>query len=285
MGPLSCVLLRMSKIYIIGGAGFIGQHLRRALFKEFNRDSVVVVDRLGGLPAVESYESNSIVVYLSSVSQHRHTTESAVSDLANLDKAFIMAKQSRSTLFVASTSAVSGGNTAHACYAKWAEILAAHYKGSVRTHFLRFYSVYGEGQHENLVRKAIQSAIFGTELTVWGSHYIRDWIHVSDAVDYLIQVLNNCMDRRSLPSVLHVGTGRGLPVSVALEIIENMVDRNIHRVVGPNPANEPVVSVAQKILMGWSHKVTFEQGILQTYNSYLHNGQQGKPEGTEETGG
>ena len=273
----------MSKIYVIGGAGFIGQHLRRALVDQFDRQSVVVVDPLGRGPvSVDSYELNSIVVYLCSVSQHRQTTESAVADLANLDRAFSMAKQSKSTLFVASTSAVSGGNTAHACYAKWAEILASHYRGAVRTHFLRFYSVYGEGQHENLVRKAIHAGVFGTELTVCGSNYIRDWIHVSDAVDYVVQVLNNCMDRRSLPSVLHVGTGRGLPVSVAIEIIENMLDRNIKKVVGLNPANEPVVSVAQKILLGWAPKITFEQGILQTYRSYLPHGQEGKPQGTEE---
>ena len=119
----------MSKIYIVGGAGFIGQHLQKALVYHYNRQHLVVVDPLSKVPVVESYELNSIVVYLASVSQHRHTTESAVSDLSNLDKAFVMAKQSKSTLFIASTSAVSGGNTAHACYAKWAEILASHYRG------------------------------------------------------------------------------------------------------------------------------------------------------------
>ena len=280
MGPLSCVLLRMSKIYIIGGAGFIGQHLRRALVKEFNKDSVVVVDPLGcGPVVVDSYELNSIVIYLASVSQHRQTTESAVSDLSNLDKAFIMAKQSKSTLLIASTSAVSGGNTAHACYAKWSEILASHYKGVVRSHFLRFYSVYGEGQHDNLVRRAIHAAVADTDLTVCGSHYIRDWVHVSDAVDYVVQVLNVLCGRKSLPPVLHVGTGRGLPVSVVLETIENMLDKNIKTITGHNPVNEPVVSVAQKILQGWSAKITLEQGILQTYHSYLH----GQYQGTEET--
>lgn len=279
----------MSKIYLIGGAGFIGQHLRRALVKEwtgglgFNRDSVVVVDPLGRGPAVvDSYEPNSIVIYLASVSQHRQTTESAVSDLSNLDRAFTMAKQSKSTLLIASTSVVSGGNTAHACYAKWAEILAANYRGSVRTHFLRFYSVYGEGQHENLVRKALRAGVFGTELTVCGSNYIRDWIHVSDAVDYVVQVLNVLCGRKSLPPVLHVGTGRGLPVSVAIEIIEKVLDRDINKVAGPNPPNEPVVSVAQKILLGWAPKITFEQGVIKTHHSYLYHGQEGQPQRTEE---
>ena len=110
----------MSKIYLIGGAGFIGQHLQVALANHFHGQRVVVVDPLGKGPfVVDSYESNSVVVYLASSSQHRQTTESAVSDLSNLDKAFIMAKQSKSTLLIASTSSVSGGNTAHACYAKW----------------------------------------------------------------------------------------------------------------------------------------------------------------------
>lgn len=260
----------MSKIYIIGGAGFIGKHLQKALLDQFNRQNYVVVDPLGeGPDVVDSYDSNSIVVYLSSMSQHQHTSESAVSDLSNLDKAFVMAKQSKSTLLISSTSSVSGGNTAHACYAKWAEILASHYKGVVRSHFLRFYSVYGDGQHDNFIRRAIHASICGTEITVCGPHYIRDWIYISDAVDYIIQVLKVHMYRKSLPSVLHVGTGRGLPVSVVLETIENMMDKNIKTVIGPNPVNEPVVSVAHKILLGWSPKVTLEQGIIKTYHSYL----------------
>jgi nucleoside-diphosphate-sugar epimerase len=267
------VLTPMSKIYVFGSSGFIGRNLCKAL--EQQRLHIIGIDRR--VPTSPSdIDPNSLVIFLASVSQHTKDTDTAIEDLKALDKVFQLAKRSKSTVFVASTSSVSGGNTAHACYAKWAEILSAHYKGQVRTSFLRLYSVYGPGQHDNLIHRAITAGEKGTTLTVNSGHFIRDWIHVDDVVDYIITMISLWMARRNVPPVVHIGTGRGLPVETAIDMIETITDKRIQRVVGPQLVNEPVVSVAQKILQGWIPKIKFEQGVLNTYHSYLDHDKQGR---------
>jgi nucleoside-diphosphate-sugar epimerase len=260
----------MSKLYIIGSSGFIGQHLVQSLRN--SRYNPICVDdgdpKAEVLDKLTSVESNSIIIYLASRSQHTHKVESAIGDLQVLSDVFEIAKQSGSTMLVASSSAVSGGNTPYACFAKCAEILAAHYKGKVRTCFLRIYSVYGPGQHDNLIHRAITSILNKSTLIVSSGHFIRDWIHVSDVATYITQVVNQVYNRKPLPPVLHIGTGRGLPVNTALDLIEEMLDKKIQKVMGSPIVNEPVVSVAQKILQGWKPEFNFESGVSWTYLSY-----------------
>ena len=100
------------------------------------------------------------------------------------------------------------------------------------------------------------------------SHFIRDWIHVSDVATYITQVVNQVYNRKPLPPVLHIGTGRGLPVNTAIDLIEEMLDKKIQKVMGSPIVNEPVVSVAQKILQGWKPEFNFESGVSWTYLSY-----------------
>ena len=202
----------MSKLYIVGSSGFIGQYLVQSLIQS-NYKPICVDD--GDIRAevpdkLTSLESQSIVVYLASRSQHEQKVESAIEDLKALSEMFELAKQSGSTLLVASSSSVSGGNTPYACFAKCAEILAAHYKGKVRTCFLRLYSVYGPGQHDNLIHRAINSILNKSVLVVSSSHFIRDWIHVSDVATCITQIVDQVVARKSLPPVLHIGTGLSL---------------------------------------------------------------------------
>jgi nucleoside-diphosphate-sugar epimerase len=270
----------MSKIYVFGSSGFIGRSLCESLRKAGHKPIEVELDST--LSELSPY---SLVIYLASSSQHSRTTSSAIADLSHLDSVFQMASRSKSTVWMASSSSVSGGNTPHACYAKWAEILAAHYRATVRSSFLRIYSVYGLGQHDNLIHRSLNAGIKGQTLTVQSGQSIRDWIHVSDVVDYIQVLVEMFVSRKSTPPVMHIGTGRGLPVNVAVDIIEDMIDCKIHRVQGHPIANEPLVSVAQKIIPGWVPKVTFEHGIRDTYLSYVkqHRSEE-QPGGTEETG-
>jgi nucleoside-diphosphate-sugar epimerase len=266
----------MSKIYIFGSSGFIGRNLCVAM-KLQNLPTPVVVQAYHHQVQISP---NSLIIFLDSTSQYTEKTELAVDDLKYLDHVFQLAKASKSSIFVASTSSVSGGNTAHACYAKWAEILAAHYKAHVRASFLRFYSVYGPGQNHDLIHRAIVAGENGTPLVVNSGHYIRDWIHIDDAVDYIISMIESWLSRRNLPPVVHIGTGRGLPIETAIDLIETAIDKKIQRVAGPPLVNEPVVSVAQKMLQGWTPKIKLESGILDTYHSYLDHDKQGRDEKT-----
>ena len=183
-------------------------------------------------------------------------------------------------MLVASTSAVSGGSTPVALYGRAAEVYAVPFKPHCRMGFMRIYSVYGQGQHDNFVKRALKAAITGSTLTVTNSHYIRDWIHVDDVVHSILHQISTYERTGKMTMVTHIGTGAGLPVSSALAIIRSVTGREISVEYSRNiTKNEPVVSVAQKTPPGWSAQILFEYGIRQLWESELleeHKGLSGE---------
>lgn len=272
------------RIYIIGGHGFIGRRLVSALLANQYTDIEVIdpasaevhanyghVDtRVNMVPL--GHFSRGLYIHLASNSQHNTTINESKKDLDAFLYTVGAAALTGSAILVASTSAVSGGSTPIALYGRAAEVYAAPFKPHCRMGFMRIYSVYGPGQHENFVQKALTAAMTGSTLTVTNPHYIRDWIHVTDVVDAIVHQVSTYERTGKMMMVTHIGTGAGLPVSVALATIQAITGREISVEYTKNTTkNEPTVSVAQKSPPGWSAQTPFDHGIRQLWGHFCED--------------
>lgn len=260
------------KIYVIGGHGFIGSHLIPEL-QAHNHDVEVIDPRgncSGGYTHVQSDVmtlplnrfKKGLYVHLASNSQHTPTINESKKDLDTFLHVIGAAALTESPLLVASTSAVSGGSTPIALYGRSAEIYSMPFKPHCKVGFMRIYSVYGPGQHDNFIKRALDSAVRGQPLTVVNPHFIRDWIHVHDVVDAIMHQIITYIDTGRIMPVSHIGTGAGLPINMAVSIIKAVIGVDIPVTYSmDNSRREPVVSVAQKIPYGWQAKIPFDVGI------------------------
>jgi nucleoside-diphosphate-sugar epimerase len=282
------------KIYIIGGHGFIGRKLISALIDN-HYDDIEVIDpksnpgsgqyahlnvKVNNVPL--NHFSKGLFVHLASNSQHVTTISESKRDLDAFLYTMGAAAFTGSAVLMASTSAVSGGSTPVALYGRAAEVYSAPYKAYCRIGFMRIYSVYGPGQHENFVQKALSAALHGTKLPVYNAHYIRDWIHVDDVVQSIVGQISNYERTGKVSMVTHIGTGAGLPVNTALALIRSVTGREISvEYYQPINKNEPIVSVAQKTPPGWSAQTLFEYGIRSLWEKEFLGKHQGpsRPEG------
>lgn len=262
------------KIYIIGSRGFIGTHLSSTARTTFGDAFVINIDpKSDDGRTIEDYDSvepKSVLVHLAGDSYNNDTLDTSIDDLAALIHTLKLAVASNSAVVVASTSSVSGGSNPHACFAKAAEIYGHHFRQRqlVPVCFLRIYNVYGRYQPNNLVKEALNAAWHSLPLKIHGPNQICDWIHVSDVVDCILKVIQLYAKTKTLPAMVHVGTGRGLPTDMAVSIIEKVTNRSLRVTWLPMKAEQPLVSVAQKVLKDWKASVTFEDGLNRSWVAY-----------------
>ena len=213
-----------------------------------------------------------LVIHLAAQSHWPNATVgAALEDAAALNATYELAKRTGSGVLVCMSALMVGGTSPHACYCKMAEALAAYYKQTVQIGFARLFNVYGRGQPDNFIRRALEATKHKTTLQVWNKDSIRDWVHVSDvasALTYIISKYFGGSQRRLLPFT-HIGTGRGLPVATALDSLCQVIGREIEVQYVVPPYVSPLVSVAKTLPPGWTPSVSFEAGINLTWLPYI----------------
>lgn len=134
---------------------------------------------------------------------------------------------------------------------------------------LRLANPYGGRQRADAQQGAVavfvDKALRGIPLEIWGDGtVIRDFVHISDAVAAFIAAL----DARNPGLTCNVGSGRGHNLLDLVAGIEKSLGRPVARKFLPSrsvdvPAN--VLSIERaKAELGWSPKVSFDEGIART---------------------
>lgn len=262
----------MQKVYVIGGSGFIGQNLRVAL-SDAGYD-VQIIDSASDSGPIQSYDKvfsqGSLAIHLASRSQHTQKVWKALDDLDAFISTLNRAEPNGVPVYVASTAEVSGGTGPYACFCRSMEVFSSAYRKAVKIGFLRIHSVYGRGQHDNLIHRALSRAGTSTELNINGGTQIRDWIHVSDVCSAITHLTNSYFNGGKIVNC-QIGTGRGMPVLGLVDIITRQVvpDASLKVRIFPMATNiEPLVSVAQRLPLGWKPSVTLEYGLKQLFTHY-----------------
>ncbi|HKI37229.1 MAG TPA: dTDP-glucose 4,6-dehydratase [Gemmataceae bacterium] len=142
---------------------------------------------------------------------------------------------------------------------------------------VRPFNNYGPRQHlEKVVPRFITSCLLGEPLTVHGDgSAMRDWTFVGDTCAAL-DILVHCDTEAVVGEVINVGTGTHLSVrEIAEHVVRKMgYSQDLITYVGDRPGQvfrhtaDP--SKAERLL-GWTPRVTFEQGLDRSIAWYQDN--------------
>jgi UDP-glucose 4-epimerase len=136
---------------------------------------------------------------------------------------------------------------------------------------LRCGNVYGEGQRSDRSQGVVAATLAriqrGLPIPMFGDgSTVRDYIHIDDVVDVVIQLLA----RPDLPNAVNVGSGVGTSLRELLALIELVTDRSIE--IEPHPARPGEVGAVVLDIGLLKSLIRFEptklrEGLLRTWGS------------------
>jgi UDP-glucose 4-epimerase len=136
---------------------------------------------------------------------------------------------------------------------------------------LRCGNVYGEGQRSDRSQGVVAATFAriqrGLPISMFGDgSTVRDYVHIDDVVDVVIQLLA----RPDLPRVVNVGSGVGTSLRELLGLIETVTDRPLKIEVHsarPGDVGAVVLDIALlKSLLGFEPTLLLE-GLLRTWGA------------------
>lgn len=221
-------------IFLTGSKGFIGSHLLVAL-----SDYDVTCGGYNELPK----EVPDYIIHLAATTT---TTDTFLSEL--YENNIIYAKQIMSVptriIYASSTSAAELTNP-YAYTKRYIE----HLGESCNSVGLRFFNVYGSQNTKGIIKKALEAT---ESFDVYGGANVRDFIYIDDVVKAIIDNLD------SHKKIIDVGTGTGMTVFKAMQIMEDITGKKIHYFIKPPLNTDMKYSVASYGIDGC---LSFEDGL------------------------
>lgn len=178
---------------------------------------------------------------------------------------------SKSTFF-SEEEVVDNPVSPYAASKKACELLAYtyHHLYNLNVSALRFFTVYGpRGRPDMAPFKFIDRVSRGVEIQQFGDgSSSRDYTYISDIVDGIVRSI----DRPYPYEVFNLGKGSGTSLKDFIDLVQKHVGKSaIVRVLPDQPGDVPYtcadVSKAH-LLLGYSSKVSFEEGIERTASWY-----------------
>ena len=178
---------------------------------------------------------------------------------------------SKSTFF-SEEEVVDNPVSPYAATKKACELLAYtyHHLYNLNISALRFFTVYGpRGRPDMAPFKFIDRVSRGLEIQQFGDgSSSRDYTYISDIVDGIVRAI----DRPYPYEIFNLGKGSGTSLKEFIELVEKHVGKSAKVKVMPDqPGDVPYtcadVSKAYALL-GYSSKVTFDEGIRRTASWY-----------------
>jgi nucleoside-diphosphate-sugar epimerase len=134
------------------------------------------------------------------------------------------------------------------------------------------FQTYGPGQPaQALLPSAIAAALRGDDFALTHGRQQRDWVHVADVVDALLELYHR---PEMIPALagdtLEIGTGRTASVREVVENVYRLIGGSGRPLIGALPARPGEVDrqVADagraRQLIGWRAQVSLEDGLRET---------------------
>jgi len=149
-----------------------------------------------------------------------------------------------------------------------------HLNYSLRTFVVRFSNVYGRlNDHpDRVIPKFLKQASEGHDITVYGGTQTFDFVHVQDATDGVIKLVNKIRHNKTKHRIYHFVSGKGtnliglgkliIKITKSSSKIKKMKSRNydVNYFVG-----DP--SLTKKDL-GWKTKISLEKGLAKYWTEF-----------------
>jgi len=202
-----------------------------------------------------------------------------------------LAKRIKSKVLQASTSEVYGDPTIHpqpesywghvnpigvrSCYdegKRCAETLFTdyHYQNKVRIKIIRIFNTYGPKMHPDdgrVVSNFIVQSLKNEEITIYGDgSQSRSFQYVDDLLEGMIRMMNTGDD---VTGPVNLGNPVEFKIIELAGLILKMTGSRSKLTFLPLPQDDPVqrqpdISLARKVLDGWSPQVDLENGLERT---------------------
>lgn len=298
------------RILVIGGGGFLGQHVLASLLERGFSVSSLDLHDPGGFPEVDwligsagdeslvaaAADFHETVVFLASNSLPGSGNADLSAEIGShlrlaVKTAELCCNQGVKTfIFASSGGAVYGAGAdvtredapTHPMSAYGVSKLAIEKYLAVLSHLrgmrclsLRISNPYGPGQRANrnqgFVAAAMSAAIHGTPLTCWGDgSTVRDFIYVKDVADAFVRGCNY----KGASQVINIGSGQGRSLVEAIAAVERATGRRIEAHFERGRVFDVPRNVLDSSLAAstlfWTPRHSFEEGLAVTAHWWSH---------------
>ena len=123
----------------------------------------------------------------------------------------------------------------------------------------------------NIINKCLYS---NEDLLLTNGDQKRDFIHIEDAANAIITILDN-LENSSLLNTYEIGSGLSLSIKDVVKLIHNLTNSRINLLFGAIPLrlNEPIDLVADNTnlkSLGWNSKKVFNDSIDEIIKFYKY---------------
>ena len=109
---------------------------------------------------------------------------------------------------------------------------------------------------------------------IWGNGEARrEFMYAGDLADCIVFCINNW---ERVPLLMNVGLGYDYSVNEYYEIVKKVLGYDgffTHDLTQPVGMKQKLLDITRAKQIGWTAKTSLEDGIRQTYNYYLKNGE------------
>jgi nucleoside-diphosphate-sugar epimerase len=144
----------------------------------------------------------------------------------------------------------------------------AHFKNKVFLHIRLFYA-YGSGQRDNsLINQLFKSYLTNSKLNLTSCNHFRDYIHINDVIEGIIQIL--AVDRSE---IINLGSGSVIMLKDFIKIFWKELNANPDFLLFGKKSISDLEQVQPKsyadlsklvFLTGWKPNVSIQEGIKET---------------------
>lgn len=248
------------------------------------RNKITVIFHLAAQPIVEVGQTNPIKTFEVNIKGTWNVLEAAKENLVQ-------------KVIVASTTHVYGDNpkvpykeeyypqpsrpyeTSKACADLLAQVYADTYNLPVE--IPRFVNIYGprDSNFSRLIPKVIKDILSGKNPKIWDVGSVRDFLFIDDVIRAYLMLAEKDLPKTKRGRVINFGTGKPINIVNLVEkiiAISKNTSVNLKTEITPgNRSNEIIrqyVSIKKaKKELGWSPKVSLQEGLTITYNWYKNN--------------
>lgn len=138
---------------------------------------------------------------------------------------------------------------------------------------LRFFSIYGEGLRKQLFWDALNKIEIEKEPVFFGTgNETRDWIHISDAVEYTNLIIQN---NDKYFDIYNIGTGVRTTISQTLSLLNKEFNLNknltFNQIVKKGDPKYYLADISKMNHLGFIPKTNLSKGIKLYINWYEEN--------------
>lgn len=240
-------------IYFTGETGFIGRHLMAAIDRNLDGNG-----RFAGYGISQNHyviaTENDVIIHLAAVTHTRQEFDPAL-----IKANYILTNNifnSKARIIFASSCSARHDSSPYAQSKMYAEHLGAIHGNALG---LRFFNVYGSGNSKGII-KYLMDQPDGAKITIRGENLIRDYIHVSNIVDYILKEIL-LPDNKS--GIYDVGTGVGTSTLQLLNLYTELSGKVFHVECTEALPSDPPVMVANQSV---PNAISLEPGLKMLIN-------------------